>query len=167
MLKALFIVGAAIACLVLVAAIAGYALPKAHVASRNARLAAAPERVFAVLTDVDRYPAWRSDVRTVEVIAREPLRWREHGSNGAITFEVQESSAPTRLVTRIADTSLPFGGTWTFALSAAAERGTAVTITENGEVHNPIFRFMSRFVFGHSATVERYLSDLRRQFDKP
>ena len=165
MLKALFIAGAGVALLVLVAAIAGYALPKGHVASRDARLAAPPERVFAVLTDVDRYPAWRSDVRTVEVIAREPLRWREHGSNGAITFEVQESSAPTRLVTRIADTSLPFSGTWTFALSAA-DRGTTVTITENGEVYNPIFRFMSRFVFGHSATVERYLSDLRAQVDK-
>ena len=166
MLKALFIAVAAIAFLVLIVAIAGYALPKAHVASRDARLAAPPERVFAVLTDVDRYPAWRSDVRTVEVIAREPLRWREHGSNGAITFEAQESRAPTRLVTRITDTSLPFGGTWTFALSAA-EGGTAVTITENGEVYNPIFRFMSRFVFGHSATVERYLSDLRAQVDKP
>ena len=33
-------------------------------------------------------------------------------------------------------------------------------ITENGEVYNPLFRFMSRFVFGHTATIDKYLEDL-------
>ncbi len=34
---------------------------------------------------------------------------------------------------------------------------SSVTITERGSVYNPIFRFMSRFIFGHTATVEAYL----------
>ena len=42
--------------------------------------------------------------------------------------------------------------------------GCAVTITESCEVYNPIFRFMSRFVFGHSATIKRYLRDLGKKF---
>jgi len=37
---------------------------------------------------------------------------------------------------------------------------TEVTITEDGEVYNPIFRFMSAYVFGHTATIEQYLTDL-------
>jgi hypothetical protein len=35
-----------------------------------------------------------------------------------------------------------------------------VRITEDGEVYNPIFRFMSRFVFGHTHTMDAYLRAL-------
>ena len=42
--------------------------------------------------------------------------------------------------------------------------GTALRITEDGEVYNPLFRFMSQFVFGHHATVDTFLTDLGRKF---
>ena len=48
----------------------------------------------------------------------------------------------------------------TFEL-AAAGTGTRLTITERGEVYNPLFRVMSRFILGHTATIDRYLADLR------
>jgi len=64
-------------------------------------------------------------------------------------------------VTRIADPKLPFGGTWTYELSPAPER-TSLRITEDGEVRNPVLRFVSRFVLGHTATIDRYLADLGR-----
>ena len=35
--------------------------------------------------------------------------------------------------------------------------GRDLTITEDGEVYNVFFRFMSRFVFGHHATMDAYL----------
>jgi hypothetical protein len=39
--------------------------------------------------------------------------------------------------------------------------GIMVTlITENGEVYNPIFRFVSRFIMGHTATLDAYLKSL-------
>jgi uncharacterized protein YndB with AHSA1/START domain len=140
----------------------GYALPVAHVATRDAALPAPPERVFAVLTDVEAFPRWRTDVDAVEVIARTPqAQWRERGSDGTIAFEVQESDPPRRLVTRIADRTLSFGGAWTFTLEPV-DGGTKLTITENGEVYNPLFRVMSRFVFGHTATIDRYLKDLQK-----
>ena len=138
----------------------GYALPVAHVAARDAVLPAPPERVFAAITEVERFPGWRSDVQAVDVTARSPhLQWRERGSDGTISFEVQESEPPRRLVTRIADKTLPFGGAWTFTLQPV-DGGTKLTITENGEVYNPLFRVMSRFVFGHTATIDRYLEIL-------
>ena len=140
----------------------GYALPVAHVATRDAVLPAPPERIFTVLTDVEAFPKWRSDVQAVDVIARAPqLQWRERGSNDTIAFEIQESEPPRRLVTRIADRTLPFGGAWTFTLQPV-DGGTKLTITENGEVYNPLFRVMSRFVFGHTATIDRYLADLQK-----
>ena len=143
----ILVLGGLVALVLLVIAI-GFALPIAHVATRDARFAAPPERVFGVLRDVEKYPAWRSDVERVEVLATVPaLRWRERGDN--------------RIVTRIADRSLPFGGSWTYELSPQ-DGGTRLAITENGEVYNPLFRFMSRFVFGHTATLEQYLVDLEK-----
>jgi hypothetical protein len=64
-----------------------------------------------------------------------------------------------RLVTRIADKSLPFGGKWTYTL-AQTGNSTVLRITEDGEVYNPVFRFISRFVLGHATTIDRYLRDV-------
>jgi len=143
----------------------GYALPVQHVASRSTTFRQPPEEIFGILADPARFADWRSDVTSVEVLSPAPLRWREHGSNGDITFVVDESVRPQRLVTRIDDRSLPFGGTWTYELAPGAA-GTTVTITEHGEVYNPLFRFMSRFVFGQTATMDAYLTALQKRLDR-
>jgi len=140
----------------------GYALPVQHVAFRIAGFRQPAAEIFGILSDPAHFPEWRSDVKTVEVLSTSPLRWREHGGNGDITFVVEELVAPRRLVTRIDDRSLPFGGTWTYDL-APDGAGTAVTITEHGEVYNPLFRFMSRFVFGQTATMDGYLTALQKR----
>ncbi len=36
-------------------------------------------------------------------------------------------------------------------------------IMELGDVYNPIFRVASRFVFGHTATMEQFLRNLGRR----
>ncbi len=41
-----------------------------------------------------------------------------------------------------------------------------VTITENGEIYNPFFRFMARFVFGYTVTMETYLKALGKKFSE-
>jgi len=38
--------------------------------------------------------------------------------------------------------------------------GTLLTITEDDEVYNPIYRFVSRFIIGHTQTIDSYLNDL-------
>ena len=158
-MKILLIVGGLILALVVVVLIVGWVLPVKHRASRSATLPATAEQVWALITDVDAFPSWRSDVKSV---TRLPDRdgqmvWVEEGSNGKMTMAVERSEAPRQLVSRIADPDLPFGGTWTY-LIVAAPRGSTLTITEDGEVYNPIFRFMSRFVFGHEATMAAYLT---------
>lgn len=70
---------------------------------------------------------------------------------------------PTRVVNRIDDPELPFGGRWIYEMQPNGS-GSVVTITEEGEVYNPVFRVMSRFVFGHHGELERYARDLVRHF---
>jgi len=38
----------------------------------------------------------------------------------------------------------------------------ALTITENGEVYNPLFRFMARYIFGYEGTIENHMAALKK-----
>jgi hypothetical protein len=42
----------------------------------------------------------------------------------------------------------------------ASRRFLTLTITENGEVYNPLFRFVSRFIIGQTATMDGYIKAL-------
>jgi hypothetical protein len=141
----------------------GYALPKGHVASVEATLTVPPERVFERISDPSRYRGWRKDLTSVEFLSSEPLMWRERSGGDTITYEAVENRPLGRFVVRIADPDLPFGGTWTYELRPEGA-GTHLTITERGEVYNPIFRFMSRFVFSQTATMEKYVAGLKASF---
>lgn len=163
-MKWLFIAVGVLIAIVAVIAIVGLLLPRDHTATTTAHINAAPDSVWQAVTDVRDFPRWRTGVRSVDVLSAEgALRWRENGSDGAITFERSEEERPHRLVTRIVDESLPFGGSWTYQLAPAPD-GTSVTITERGYVTNPLFRFMSRFIFGHHRTQEDFLRALGRRF---
>lgn len=139
----------------------GLLLPKSHVASMSARYAASPEALWTTLTDPASFPQWRPGVTRVEILPDENGQrgWREFGSQDAISYRVTQSDRPRRLVARIADANLPFGGTWTYEL-VPADSGTRLTITERGEVYNPIFRFVSRFVMGYTGTMTGVLRAL-------
>ena len=147
--------------LVLIGAVIGYTLPKSHVASASARFGAPPDSIWASLTDVTAFPNWRPGVTRVELLPDDNGQrgWRELGKHDAVTYRVVESVAPRRLVTRIADQNLPYGGRWSYELTPDGA-GTRLTITENGEVYNPIFRFVSRFFLGYTSTMEGVLRAL-------
>ena len=72
---------------------------------------------------------------------------RETGDDGATVYVVDEAATEKRLVTHVAGDKLPFGGKWTYVLTANGTE-TQLRIAENGEVYNPVFRFVSRFVSG-------------------
>lgn len=78
-------------------------------------------------------------------------------------METVEMLPPSRLVGRIADPKLPFGGTWTFEITPTPE-GANLRITERGWVSNPMFRLLSRFVFGYTSTIDSYLRSLAKKF---
>lgn len=160
--------GVLIGVIVLVIALAwviGLVLPSEHTATRMARYQQSPEQIWDALTNVQAMPSWRSDLRAIK---RMPDKnglpaWLETSSFGDIPLEVQESHPPRRLVARIADSNLPFGGTWTYEITPV-DGGSTLRITENGEIRSPLFRFMSRFIFGYSSTMEAYLRNLGTKF---
>jgi hypothetical protein len=166
---ALIVLGA-LAGIAAMVAIIGALLPKGHVATRAARFAQTPTVIWQAVTDFEKFPSWRDGVTSVE---RLPDRdghavWTERGAHDSIPYELVESvapsgSAPGRVVTRIADPKLPFGGTWTLEVIPMGG-GTLLRITERGEVYNPLFRFMSRFIFGYTKTMGSYLSALGKKF---
>ena len=132
--------------IVVVAAVAivGAMLPKNHLASRSSHFRQPPQAIWDVITGP---PDWRQDIRSSEKLAPRDV----------------EETPPYRLVTKIADPKLPFGGTWTFEIEPEPA-GCQVAITEAGEIYNPIFRFMARFVFGYSGSIETYLKGLHAKF---
>jgi len=148
-----------------IVALIGSRLPKTHVASRSILLRQSPQNVYAVVRDFGSAPKWRSDVKQMEVETPQggPVYFREVGKNGTINYELVEDTPAQRMVTRIRDTDLGFSGQWTY-LFAAENGGTRVTIREDGEVSNVLFRFMSRYVFGHTATIDSYLASLAKHF---
>lgn len=157
---ALTILGVIVAVVVIVIAI-GYALPRQHVATRSMQFNRPPAEVYVAVRDFASFPKWRADVQRVELLGVVSGReqFREHGSHGVVTYEVVEDVPNEKLVTRIVDRDLGYSGTWTYSI-APADGGSMLQVTEHGDVPNPLFRFLSRFVFGHTATMERYLEAL-------
>src|SRR6478672_10009195 len=162
-MKWVFLAGGALVLLAAMAALIGAMLPRAHHATRQARYRQKPEAIYFTLAGpVD----WRSDIKASGKLPDRDGRkqWWEQDSHGhKITYELVEDKMPSRRVTRIAEKNLPFGGTWTIDISPT-EDGSVVRITEDGEIYNVIFRFMARFFFGYTSSIEGYLRDLGAKF---
>jgi hypothetical protein len=92
-----------------------------------------------------------------------PVYFREEGKHGRVNYELVEDVPAQRMVTRIRDTDLGYSGQWTYSFTPE-NGGTRVTIREDGEVSNVLFRFMSRYVFGQTSTIDSYLTSLAKHF---
>jgi len=154
----MFVIGGMILVVVCVIVV-GLLLPKRHVVSRRASYRASAEQLFTLISGTQ---TWRPDVLRCEVVPDTGHRalMRETARNGeTITYELLDRTPPTSMKRRIATENLPYGGTWTFSLQPNSG-STIVQVTENGEVYNPVFRFVSRFVLGHTGTIDAYLHAL-------
>jgi uncharacterized membrane protein len=151
--------------LVLVVLIIGAALPRKHVVSRHVILHRPPGEVYETVRNFAAAPSWRSDLEKVEIISTDDnhVRFREHGKQGAVTYDLVEDRPNEKIVTSIADQDLGYSGTWTYTFQNTPD-GSRLEITEAGDVSNILFRFVSRFVFGHTATIEKYLVALGKKF---
>ena len=126
----------AIVALVAVIGILGAMLPRNHIASRTLRVRRSPQEVWPVVTQLM--------------------------ASSSVPADILENDPPRRLVSRVKETEKNFGGTWTVVVAPAASACT-LTITEDGWVANPIFRFVSRFVMGHHATMDGILKGVAKQ----
>lgn len=142
----------------------GMGIPENHSVSRSAVVEAPVDSVWRAITSPSDFPSWRPGVTEVTVLSdRGTPAWRETASGETLTFEVVRMDPPRELVTRIADEGLPFGGTWIHRLETRGQ-DTYVTITENGQIFSPVFRFFAQFVFGYEGSLAAYLEGLTARF---
>lgn len=161
----LLTVGTLVAALIGMVLVVGWMAPVAHVAVRRARFGKPPPAIFAAITDVDALPSWRRGLESVERLPERDGKtcYRELTDDGPLVFLVDESLPYHRLVTRLADPDLPFGGTWTFEIEPAKD-GSLLTITERGEIYSVVYRALALLYFGHTRNMDRYLDSLAVKF---
>lgn len=138
----------------------GLLLPRRHRAARYRVFTASPERVYAAVYDMEAAPSWRKDVRRAE---RLPDRngnevWREMTARGPLITELTELIRGEKIVRKVVDNP-SFGGTWTYTITPEGH-GARLTITEDGEIRNPLFRFMGNVFFSMTSTMEKYFDAL-------
>ncbi len=130
-----FVATALVVALVGLAWYLGSRLPVQHRATRSTDLPVPPEQLWRLISE----PADRRGV----------------------AYETVEAQPPRRLVRRVVGES-SFGGTWTYVIEPVRD-GSRITITEDGEVYNPLFRFVANYVIGHTRTIDSTLARLRSE----
>ena len=136
-MKWLLILGGGLVLLIAIVAAIGAMLPRNHTATRTLRVRRPPQEAWTAITQAM--------------------------SASDVPVDIVESDPPRKLVSKVKETEKMFGGTWTVAI-APVDGGSTLTITEDGWVGNPIFRFVSRFVMGHHATMDTMLKRVAKQF---
>ena len=160
------VLGGALALVALITLIGAF-VPREHRATSTVILHQPADSVWRVVRDLGGVPAWwpeiKESVRLPDKDGHEV--WRQKMSGWDVPLIVIESTAPRRLVTQI-DTSAggAFGGTWTYEFTPDSGAGTKISVTEAGWIGNPIFRTLSRFVFGYYGSLDGYLKALGKRF---
>ncbi|NBC82216.1 MAG: polyketide cyclase [Bacteroidetes bacterium] len=143
--------------------ITGMALPEKHSVTVTDTIQAPGNEVYKRVRNVSEYDLWRKNLREVKVFS--PNDWFEvHADADTILYRMTILEEKKKLLTTIESDHLPFGGHWIFEFTTPDMESTILTITENGEVYNPIYRFVSRFITGYDASIKEYLISLKRSF---
>lgn len=152
--------------LILVAiALAGAMLPQEHTVTRSIVLKQSPEAIWSMITDHANEPKWRTDLASITRLADRnghELVEEKYKKGDTMKIETVEAQPPARLVRDVVDNPI-FSGRWTYALTPESG-GTRVSITEHGRVPNPVFRLVSRFMIGHTTSLDRFLTALAGNF---
>ena len=147
---------------------AGAVLPRKHVATSTTRITTGPQVIWDTIIDHANDPKWRPELAKIERLPdhnSHPV-WLETYKDG-MKLELEDTLAdsPKKLVREVHDTGDMFSGRWEITVTQLGAVYSEVRITEYGEVPNPFFRFMSRFVFRHTKSMEQYLQSLHNNLD--
>lgn len=164
----LILVAGLLVALILGVLVAGLMLPEEHHASRTLLTRQSPQAIWDTINDHASEQQWRPDVASVASLGErngKPV-WQENYKDGnTLQLATTESKPPTRMVREIAEEG-PFSGRWEIDITPAPQ-GSKVKITEIGKVSNPFFRFVSKYIIGHTTQMERYLTGLAAKFGEP
>ena len=132
---------------------------KPIVSTATALLPYPPERVWAVVTDLDRWQ-WRSDLRRLDHAGEDAFT--EYDKTGFPTrFTVTDRRPPSRWAFDVDNANLT--GRWTGTFSPEGS-GTRVTFTETITVKKPWMRLFAKGYLRRQQ--DRYLADLGRALER-
>lgn len=164
--RILIVVTGLLVALILVVLVGGLLLPEEHIATRTLVTKQTPQAIWDTINDHANEPRWRDDIESVTSLgerAGKPV-WQENYKDGnKVALMTTESKPPARMVRELTDLDGPFSGRWEIDIQPTAT-GSNIKITETGKVSNPIFRFVSKYVIGHTTFMENYLKGLASKF---
>jgi polyketide cyclase/dehydrase/lipid transport protein len=150
----------------------GTSLPIEHHATCSTAVDAPAKALFDQVSDDATSVRWRPDIASaVLVTGNGPTAvWRETDAHGnALTYRTTayvEGHTLTRTIDYVP--GMAFAGKWTFEFVALPVIGTEptyrtqLTITEDGMIYNPFFRFLARYLVGYAQSMQSYLADAGR-----
>jgi len=143
----------------------GARLPSTHIVSVTGVVAAPPEKVFGLITDVKDAANWRPQVKSVTTLGADHGRdrWVEHYAyHQYMPFLALQTVPPALRQVKLDDPRAAYGGTWTYDLSPGPDpSSTTLKITEDGYINPPVYRFMMAHVMGPSKNLDDYMKDIQ------
>jgi ribosome-associated toxin RatA of RatAB toxin-antitoxin module len=119
-------------------------------ATEHMSVAAPPERCFAVVADLERYPEWAADIKEVEVKERDgqgrpqlvTLRAAAFGRSTSMTLAYDYSEAPRVLSWKLTQGDITTKWDGSYIFEPNGDGGTDVTYHVEAELRVPIPGFI-------------------------
>jgi uncharacterized protein YndB with AHSA1/START domain len=148
----------------------GARMPSTHSVSVTGAVAAPPEKVFALITDVKNGSAWRPEVKEVTTLSPDSGRdhWVEHLGHGQfMTFLAVQTVPPVLRQVKLDDPKASYGGTWTYELAPGpTPTSTTLKITEDGYINPPLYRFVMARIMGPTKNLDTYMKNIQAAASK-
>jgi hypothetical protein len=137
----------------------GWLLPATREGRAETVIAAPPDRVLAVIADVEAQSEWRE----VGEVTRTAEGWEEVTARGERIAFVAEEMTETRIRLRFTSDA-GYTGEWEAALEPVAE-GTRLEVVERATVPSAVGRILSRLMFDPGAFATTYLAALKARVE--
>jgi len=137
----------------------GWLLPATREGRAETVIAAPPDRVLAVIADVEAQSEWRE----VGEVTRTAEGWEEVTARGERIAFVAEEMTETRIRLRFTSDA-GYTGEWEAVLEPVAE-GTRLEVVERATVPSAVGRILSRLMFDPGAFATTYLAALKARVE--
>ena len=99
--RVLFLIAVLAVVIVALMIAAGYFFPAEHITTGEREFTTDRSTVFAAITDVGNYEAWQPDIKGIQILERNPPRWKELHGKQWLEFETVRLDRPNEWVIRI------------------------------------------------------------------
>lgn len=154
-MRTLILTLAALALLAAVVFLVGWLLPATREGRAETVIATPPDRVLAVIADVEAQPEWRDVAKVIRTAAG----WEEITPRGETITFVAEAMTEARIMLRFTS-DVGYSGAWEAVLAPVAG-GTHITVVERATVPSPLGRIVSRLMFDPGDFATKYLAALK------